>query len=69
MEWLTIKEMSEALGLKPVTTKARLRKLGIKSIKQIGMVGFYLPETLEQIRDANPKGFQPGNQCAARKKE
>jgi hypothetical protein len=60
MEYLTIKEMAEKLGIKPNTVKQRLFLRGIKVVKiRTIREGLYSPQALDAISDFGPKGFQP----------
>ena len=56
MKGLTIKEMSEKLGITPNTVKQRLFQRGIKPICKDAL---YDGSSLKQISDFGPKGFQP----------
>ena len=64
MQGLTIKEMSEKLGISPNTVKQRLYQRGITPICKDAI---YSPNALEQISDFQPKGFQPNNTLAKKK--
>jgi len=50
MKEITIKEISEKLGLSQTATKARLYRLDIKPIRLIGNTGIYDPSVVEKIR-------------------
>jgi hypothetical protein len=56
MEGLTIKEMSEKLGISPNAVKQRLFQRGIRPFCKEAL---YEPSALDQISDFRPKGFQP----------
>ena len=56
MKGLTIKEMSEKLGISPNTVKQRLFQRGIKPICKDALYDVF---ALKQISDFGPKGFQP----------
>jgi hypothetical protein len=53
---LTIKMMSEKLGLLPVTVKKRLQLHGIKPVQYIGNTAIYDPSALEAIKKSNKQG-------------
>ena len=61
MHGLTIKEMSEKLGISPNTVRQRLFQRGITPICKDAI---YSPDALDQISDFQPKGFQPNNTLA-----
>ena len=52
----TVKEMAEALGIKPNTVVQRLFQKGIKPLSKDAI---YDESALEHIRNFGPKGFQP----------
>jgi len=66
MQGLTIKEMSEKLGISPNTVKQRLYQRGIKPFCKDAL---YEMAVLDQISDFQPKGFQPNNTLAKKKVE
>jgi len=53
---MTIKEISEALGITQPATKRRLQKNGIKPIKIVGQTGVYSPSAVEAIREVPGRG-------------
>jgi hypothetical protein len=53
---LTVKMMSEKLGLLPVTIKKRLQLHGIKPLEYIGITAIYDPSALEIINTSNRQG-------------
>jgi len=53
---MTIKEISEVLGITQTATKRRLQKNGIKPVKMIGQTGVYDPSAVEAIRTVPPPG-------------
>jgi hypothetical protein len=59
MDEMTIKEISEVLGITPGATKIRLQRTGIKPIKMVGQTGIYDPSAIEAIRDVRGKGRPP----------
>jgi hypothetical protein len=59
MDEMTIKEISEVLGITPGATKIRLQRKGIKPIKMVGQTGIYDPSAIEAIRDVRGKGRPP----------
>jgi transcriptional regulator with XRE-family HTH domain len=66
MKGLTIKEMSEKLGISPNTVKQRLFQ---RAIKPICKDALYDVSALKQISDFGPKGFQPKDKSEKAKKE
>jgi hypothetical protein len=59
MDEMTIKEISEALGITPGATKIRLQRKGIKPIRIVGQTGIYDPSVVETIRNVPSKGRPP----------
>jgi len=64
-DYITIKEMAQKLGISPNTVKWRLHYRGIKPFCKDAL---YELSALEQISDFQPKGFQPNNTLAKKKK-
>jgi hypothetical protein len=56
MKELTVKELSEKLGLLPVTVKKRLQLHGLKPVRYVGITAIYDPSVLNVIKTSKPKG-------------
>jgi hypothetical protein len=56
MEYLTVKDMAEKLGLKRNTIQ---RRLFLRGVKPLCKDAIYDPSALDAISDFGPKGFQP----------
>jgi hypothetical protein len=56
MNEMTIKEISETLGITQSATKIRLQRKGIKPIRMVGQTGIYDPSVVEAIRNVPGKG-------------
>jgi hypothetical protein len=58
-ELLTVKQMADALKIKPNSITVRLLKLEIKPVMRVGVVGLYSPEAFEKIKTVKKRGRQP----------
>jgi uncharacterized protein YjcR len=56
MNELTIKDISEMLGIIPVTVKKRLQKHGIKPVRYVGSTAIYDPSVVDIIKISAPRG-------------
>jgi hypothetical protein len=56
---ITIKEMTQILGIAHVSVMARLRKAGIKPYKYIGHCGIYTQADFNAIKKVRPPGRPP----------
>jgi predicted ArsR family transcriptional regulator len=50
MNDMSVKEISEILGLQPSTVKKRLQKRGIKPLRYVGQAALYAPDVIDLIR-------------------
>jgi len=53
---MTVKELSEKLGLLPITVKKRLQLHGLKPVRYVGITAIYDPSVLDIIKTSNPRG-------------
>ena len=53
---MTVKELSEELGLLPITVKKRLQLHGLKPARYVGITAIYDPSVLDIIRVSNRPG-------------
>jgi hypothetical protein len=56
MKEMTVKEISEKLGLLPITVKKRLALHGLKPVRYVGITAIYDPSVLNVIKTSKPRG-------------
>jgi predicted ArsR family transcriptional regulator len=56
MKEMSIKEISEILGLLPETVKKRIQKHNIKPLRYVGQAALYSEDVVNMIRETNPRG-------------
>jgi IS30 family transposase len=52
MNDMSVKEISEILGLQPSTVKKRIQKHSIKPLRYVGQAALYAPDVIDLIRYA-----------------
>jgi len=53
---MTVKELSENLGLLPVTVKKRLQKHNLKPVRYVGITAIYDPSVIDIIKVSKKAG-------------
>jgi hypothetical protein len=56
MQEVTIREISEVLGISMPSVKQKLQRKDIKPIKYVGMTGIYAPSVVDAIREVPSRG-------------